>query len=78
MEWSWCRVDAHDRVCTWGLWRFTTKPLSYLVDPQIQDRRLCRRRRDPGVPRCFDVGGHVVRSYGLLREDPDYSNDVVM
>jgi hypothetical protein len=27
-------------VCTRGLRRFTTKPSSYLVEPQNQDRRL--------------------------------------
>jgi hypothetical protein len=56
---SRCRVAAHDWVCTRGLRRFTTKPLGYLVEPQNQDRRLSGRKRDPGVRRSFDVGGHM-------------------
>jgi hypothetical protein len=53
----------------WGLLQFTRKPSGYLVEPQNQDRRLDGRRRDPGVPRSFDVGGRVVGSHGLRRED---------
>jgi hypothetical protein len=49
-----------------------------LVEPQNQDRRLGGRRRDPGVPRSFDVGGHVAGSQGLRREDAVYDNDMTM
>jgi hypothetical protein len=50
-----------------GLWRFTRKPLGYLVEPQNQVRRLDERRRDPGTPRSFDAGGPVVGSQVLRR-----------
>jgi hypothetical protein len=56
-------------VCTRGLWRFTRKLLGYLVEPQNQDRRLGRRRRDPGSLRSFDAGGRVAESQGLRQED---------
>jgi hypothetical protein len=46
------------RVCTWGLWWFTTKPSGYLVEPQNQDRRLDGWRRYLGAPRSFDAGEH--------------------
>jgi hypothetical protein len=42
-------------VCTRGLRWFTTKPSGYLVEPQNQDRRLGGWRRDPSVPRDFEV-----------------------
>jgi hypothetical protein len=38
-----------------GLWRFTTKLLGSLVQPQSQDRRLGGRRRDPGALRDFEA-----------------------
>jgi hypothetical protein len=59
-----------------GLRLFTTKPLGYLVEPQKQDQRLGGRRRDPGVPRSFDVGGHVAGSQGLRREDANCGEGV--
>jgi hypothetical protein len=65
-------------VCTWGLRRFTTKPSGYLVEPQNQDRRLGGRKRDPGVSRSFDVGGHVAGSQGLRREDANCGEGVAM
>jgi hypothetical protein len=60
------------------LWRFTTKPSGYLVEPQNQDRRLSGRRRDPSTPRSFDVGGHVAGSQGLHREDANCGKDVAV
>jgi hypothetical protein len=42
-----------------GLRRFTIKPSGSLVEPQSQYRWLRGRRRDTGVPRSFDAGGHV-------------------
>jgi hypothetical protein len=66
-----CRVEAHDQSLHTGLRRFTKKPSYYLVEPQNQDRRLGRWRRDLGAPRSFDVGGHAAESQGLLREDAD-------
>jgi hypothetical protein len=75
---SRCRVAAHDRSLHAGLQRFTTKPSGYLVEPQNQDRRLGGQRRDPSVPRSFDVGRHVVGSQGLRQEDVDYGNDVAV
>jgi hypothetical protein len=65
-------------VCTRGLRRFTRKPSGYLVEPQIQDRRLGGRNRDPGAPRSFDSGGRVAGSQGLRREDAVYGNDVAV
>jgi hypothetical protein len=65
-------------VCMWGLRRFTTKPLGYLVEPQSQDRRLGGRRRDPGVLRSFDAGGRVAGSQGLRREDVVCSDGVIV
>jgi hypothetical protein len=65
-------------VCTWGLRRFTRKPSGYLVEPQNQNRRLDGRRRDPGAPRSFDVGGRVARSEGLRREDAVCGNCVAV
>jgi hypothetical protein len=50
----------------------------YLVEPQTQDRRLGRRRRDPGTPRSFDVGGEVAGSQGLRRDDADCGKGVVV
>jgi hypothetical protein len=58
-------------VCTRGLRWFSTKPSGYLVEPQNQDWRLGGRRRDLGVPRSFDDGGHVAGSQGLRWEDAD-------
>jgi hypothetical protein len=52
-----------------GLRRFTRKPLSYLVEPQNQDRRLGGCRRNLGVPRSFDAGERMVGSQGLCQED---------
>jgi hypothetical protein len=52
------------------------KPLVYLVEQQNQDRRLGGWRRDPGTPRSFDAGGHVVGSHGLRREDTDCGKGV--
>jgi hypothetical protein len=75
---SRCRVAAHDRSLHADLRWFTRKPSGYLVEPQNQDRRLGGRRRDPGVPRSFDVGGHVAGSQGLRREDAVYDNDMTM
>jgi hypothetical protein len=54
-----------------GLRRFTTKPSGYLVEPQNQDRRLGKRRQNPGAPRSFDVGAHVVGLQSLRREGAD-------
>jgi hypothetical protein len=65
-------------VYTQRLRRFTRKPLGYLVEPQNQDRRLGGRRRDPGAPRSFDAGGHVVGSSGLRREDAVCGNGVTV
>jgi hypothetical protein len=62
----------------WGLQRFTTKPPGYLVEPQNQDRRLGVRRRDPGAPGSFDVGGHVAGSQGLCRKDAVYGNGIAV
>jgi hypothetical protein len=45
-----------------GLQRFITKPSGYLVEPQNQDQRLGGRRRDPGMLRSLDAGGHVAGS----------------
>jgi hypothetical protein len=61
-----------------GLRRFTKKLSGYLVEPQNQDRRLGGQRRDPGVPRSFNVGGRVAGSQGLRREDVVCGDDVVM
>jgi hypothetical protein len=61
-----------------GLRRFTRKPSGYLVVPQNQDRRLGRRRRDPGALRSFDVGGRVEGSQGLRREDAVCGNGVAV
>jgi hypothetical protein len=63
-------------VCTRGLRRFTTKLSGYLVEPQNQDRRLGRRRRDPGASRSFDAGVHVAGSRGLRWEDADCGEGV--
>jgi hypothetical protein len=41
----------------------------YLVEPQNQDQRLGRRRRDPSAPRSFDAGGDMAGSHGLHQED---------
>jgi hypothetical protein len=71
MDRSRCRV-----VYTRGLWRFTTKPSGYLVEPQNKDWRLSGRRRDPGALRSFDAGGHATGSRGLHREDTDYNEGV--
>jgi hypothetical protein len=65
-------------VCTRGLRRFTTKLSGYLVEPQNQDRRLDRWRRDLGVPRSFNVGGLLARSQGLRREDAVCSDGMAM
>jgi hypothetical protein len=43
-----------------------------------QDRRLGERRWDPGEPRSFDAGGHVMGSQGLRREDAVCGDDVVV
>jgi hypothetical protein len=51
---------------------------SYMVEPQNQDRRLGGRRRDPGVLRSFDAGGHVAGSQGLRREDADCGEGVAV
>jgi hypothetical protein len=61
-----------------GLRWFTKKPSGYLVEPQNQDRRLGGRRRDPGAPRSFDVGGPVTASQGLRREDAVCGDDVAV
>jgi hypothetical protein len=61
-----------------GLRRFTKKLSGYLVEPQNQDRRLDRRRRDPGVPRSFDVDGRMAGSQGLRREDAVCGKGVVV
>jgi hypothetical protein len=61
-----------------GLRRFTRKSSGYLVEPQNQDWRLDRRRRDPGAPRSFDAGRRVAGSQGLRREDAVCGNGVVV
>jgi hypothetical protein len=66
------------RVCKRGLRRFTTKQSGYLVEPQSQDRRLGRRGRDPGAPKSFNAGGHVVGSQGLHQEDTVCGNSVAV
>jgi hypothetical protein len=66
------------RVCMRGLCWFTTKPSSYSVEPQNQDRRLGGRRWDPSVPRSFDAGGHVAGSQALHQEDADYGKGVAV
>jgi hypothetical protein len=66
------------RVCMQGLRRFTRKPSGYLVEQQNQDRWLGGWRRDPGVPRIFDVGGRVAESQGLRREDAVCSDGVAV
>jgi hypothetical protein len=38
-----------------GLRWFITKSSGSLVEPQSQDRRLGRRRQDPGAPRDFEA-----------------------
>jgi hypothetical protein len=43
--------------CSRGLRCFTTKPLSSLVAPQSQHRRLGGRRRDSGTLRNFNARG---------------------
>jgi hypothetical protein len=65
------RVAAHDRSLHVGFAVVHHKTVGYLFEPQNQDRRLGGRRRDPGALRNFDVGGHVVGSRGLRREDID-------
>jgi hypothetical protein len=62
----------------WGLRRFTTKQLGYLVEPQNQDRRLGGWTRDPSALRSFDVDGHVAGSQGLPREDADCGKGMVV
>jgi hypothetical protein len=64
-------------VCTWVLWRFTTKPSGYLVEPQNQDRRLDGQRRDPSALRSFDADKHMAGSQGLRREDADCGKEVL-
>jgi hypothetical protein len=48
-----------------------------LVEPQNQDQRLGRRRRDPGASRSFD-DGRVAGSQGLRREDALCGNSVTV
>jgi hypothetical protein len=45
------------------------KPSGYLVEPQNKDRRLGGRRRDPGSPRSFDIGGRMAGSQDARREN---------
>jgi hypothetical protein len=62
---SRCRVAAHDRSLHAGFAAVHHKTVGLLGEPQNQDRRLGGRRRDPGVPRSIDAGGHMARSSGL-------------
>jgi hypothetical protein len=62
----------------WGLRWFTIKPSSYLVEPQNQDQRLGKWRRDPGAPRSFGAGGQVAGSQGLRRKDTDCGDSEVV
>jgi hypothetical protein len=54
------------------------KTIGLLVEPQNQDWRLGKRRRDPGTLRTFDAGGHKVGSQGLHREDAVCGDGVVV
>jgi hypothetical protein len=68
---TWCGLtlgevlqvqDFGNQLDDWDINVVTTNSSVYLVEPQNQDRRLDGRRRDPGAPRSFDVGGHVAGS----------------
>jgi hypothetical protein len=60
---------SQTEVYTQGLQRFTTKPSSYLVEPQNQDRWLGGWRRDPSASRSFNACGCMEGSQGLHRDD---------
>jgi hypothetical protein len=62
----------------WGLRRFTKKLSGYFVETQNRDWRLDGRRRDPGVSRSFDAGGHMAGLQSFHREDADYDNGMAV
>jgi hypothetical protein len=69
VDWSRCRVAAHNQILHVGFAVVHQKTVRLLVEPQNQDRRLGGRRWDPGASRSFDASGRVAGSQGLRRED---------
>jgi hypothetical protein len=77
MERSRCRVAVHDWSLHAGfaVHHRTVRLLCWATKPRPEARG---RRRDPGAPRSFDAGGHVVGSQGLRRENADYGDGVAV